>query len=121
MLSAIGRIVGSFLSWWIGELRSLLPKRFGPNLLRRQEGLRLKYDGETLIVEFDRGKEPVELGRLSVAGKTATEVHDRLSALLKLHKLRRGPVDLVFLGGLLLNRDVELPVEVAGEVVEFLP
>jgi general secretion pathway protein L len=88
--------------------------------LRRQEGLRLKYDGETLIVEFDRGKEPVELGRLPVAGKTATEVHDRLSALLKLHKLRRGPVDLVFLGGLLLNRDVELPVEVADSLPEVL-
>lgn len=120
MLSEIGRVMEGFFRWWISELRSLLPTNLGQGFVGRRETLRLCYGGESLTVERERGAEQLELGQIPISGDTDQDIPGEIGGLLKRHRVRPGPADLVLSGGLALNREVELPIEVAENLSEVL-
>ena len=120
MLSEIGRIIKGFFRWWITELRSLVPANLLRGFVGRRETLRLRYAGEALTVERERGAELLELGQIPISADMEQKMPDEIGNLLKRHRVRPGPADLVLSGGLALNREVELPIEVAENLAEVL-
>ena len=123
----VQKITGSILSWWLGELRELLPRAFRYALEARRASFVLIVNGShfVLLKQAKHGDRS-ELGRLGKASidqltSSKIEFPDALSALTE-HRYRNWPLIVELDQHLGMRKTLDLPLvdnEDLGQILHF--
>ena len=111
------RVVAAFWSWWIGELRGMLPPKVRRALMPRAQRLFLELDGTDLVMSQGTAQNKAELTRYTLDQSEATPL--QLSAEEESHRQARELV-LCLPADKVLTRSLTLPLAAEENLREVL-
>lgn len=105
-----GRLVPRFLSWWLGELGSLVPAGLRRALAPRVDTLCFAFGGREIVISRYTEDGGREVARLDVAAQDAASQRAEVEAIVRAEATRRTAIVLALPARNALNKTLGLPL-----------
>ena len=105
-----GRVIRGFVSWWFGELASLVPVRVRRLFNRKVDTVVVQLEGSEVVIGRRSGDRFTEIARVDTAGLGSEEERKAIARLVRKFSLRRLNVAVRIPAEQTLQKTVRLPL-----------
>ncbi len=120
LISRISPSLETFLTWWFGELRALVPPRLRQLFNSRAERLEIAFSSEAARLRWFRKRGAVDLGSVAIDEHQAALAREDVRRLLASARNAGREVDIVLPNDRLVETSLEFPAAAEADLQGLL-